>query len=133
MRDRHLGYYIQFVEEAEPALCGREQLNWLKRLDNEHDNLLAALRWAAEGEANTLLHLAASLGRYWSTRVYVSEGRKWLSQALAPFEAPDSSQLFSRPAAPAATAAVTDAVTAAEDRAKVYRSLVCWPFVMARL
>jgi non-specific serine/threonine protein kinase len=111
VRDRHLAYYTQLAAEADPALFGPHQLQWLKRLDAEHDNLLAALARAKEGDAVDLLRLAASLGRYWSIRTSVSEGRKWLKLALARFEASPVSQATAKSSA------------SAEDKAKAYRSL----------
>lgn len=42
---RHADYFLGLVEEAEPALHGPEQADWLHRLQNENDNLRAALAW----------------------------------------------------------------------------------------
>ncbi len=48
MRDRHLEYFLRWAEQAEPKLRGPEQLEWLNRLELEHDNLRAALAWSLE-------------------------------------------------------------------------------------
>ena len=38
IRDRHLKYFLQLSEEAEPALKGPVQLEWYARLNDERDN-----------------------------------------------------------------------------------------------
>jgi ATP/maltotriose-dependent transcriptional regulator MalT len=64
---------------------------WLQRLEREHDNLRAALRWSHErGEAEyrgeMTLRLSAALWWFWFVRGYRSEGRAFLEQALAASE-----------------------------------------------
>jgi predicted ATPase len=81
---RHARYFEELVAAAEPELTGARQLEWLNRLEVEHANLRAALEWrAAEGPPESLLEMAGNLGRFWINRGYLSEGRRWLDQALA--------------------------------------------------
>ena len=81
---RHAAYYEKLAEEAESQLTGQEQEAWLRRLENEHDNLRAALRWCIEqGEAEVALRLGGALSRFWYRRGHITEGRKWLGKALA--------------------------------------------------
>ncbi len=44
--DKHLDFFVAFAETARAHLRGPEQIEWLARLDAEHDNLRAALTWA---------------------------------------------------------------------------------------
>jgi len=82
-RDAHLAYIIARAEEADAALRGGEQRRWLERLDADHDNLRAALEWAASADrTEALLALAIALWRFWRVRSYFSEGRRWLDEAL---------------------------------------------------
>jgi predicted ATPase/transcriptional regulator with XRE-family HTH domain len=83
VRDRHLAWFVALAEEADPRLKGPEQGAWLARLDREHHNLRAALRWARERQAGVAaLRLVGTLWRFWLTRGYLSEGRAWLEEAL---------------------------------------------------
>jgi len=80
----HAQYFLTLAEEAYPELKGSHQLEWLERLEAEHDNMRAALSWALERkEAEVSLRLGGALWWFWSVRGYYSEGRRWLEEALA--------------------------------------------------
>lgn len=84
LRDRHAGYYLALAESAEPELRGTQQVKWLARLEDEHDNIRAALRWALEsGDLETAVRLGRAMWRFWYARGHLSEGRRWLEVGLA--------------------------------------------------
>ncbi|MBB5958112.1 putative ATPase [Saccharothrix tamanrassetensis] len=62
LRRRHAAYYLALARRADPHLRGAEQLTWLARLSAEHDDLMAALRWA---DRETGMRLVAALAAYW--------------------------------------------------------------------
>ena len=81
--ERHATWCLALAEEAAEELIGGEQERWLDRLDLEHDNARAALRWFSEiNDFQRALCLAGALGTYWQTRGYLTEGRRWLESAL---------------------------------------------------
>jgi non-specific serine/threonine protein kinase len=83
-RRAHALYYMAVAERAEPDLNGPNQPKWLARLEEEHDNLRAALAWSTGGgDAEVGARLAAALWRFWLTRGHLSEGQRWLSAALS--------------------------------------------------
>src|SRR5215208_3437059 len=80
----HAQYFLTLAEEADPELRGQDQLEWLERLEAEHDNMRAALSWALGcKEAEVALRLGGALWWFWWMRGYYSEGRRWLQEALA--------------------------------------------------
>jgi predicted ATPase/class 3 adenylate cyclase len=87
LRRRHADWYVSLAEAAEPAMHGPDLLRWLERLDAEHDNLRAALEWAADRCPESGLRLAGSLWAFWAIRGHMSEGREHLARALARPEA----------------------------------------------
>ena len=83
VRDQHLEYYLNLAETADPHLRRAEQIEWLKRLDAEIENLRAALTWAmGKSSAESALRLTGSLGDFWNLSLYWLEGAQWLDQAL---------------------------------------------------
>lgn len=82
VRLRHAAHYLTLAETAAPALTGPDQATWLDRLEQEHDNLRAALRTSEQlGPPGALPRLAAALWRFWWVRGFLSEGRGWLERA----------------------------------------------------
>lgn len=83
IRDSHLDYFMKFAELTAPRLHGPEQMQVLDRLDNELDNVRAALEWSVrEGRAEIGLRLAAALAWFWERRGYWIEGRAYIEKLL---------------------------------------------------
>ncbi len=83
VRGRHVQWVVGLVSEAEKHLVGPDQIAWISRLDAEIDNIRAALRWAIDRtDAIPALLIASSLWRFWYARGHLSEGRRWLQEAL---------------------------------------------------
>ncbi|MEJ2600893.1 MAG: tetratricopeptide repeat protein [Anaerolineales bacterium] len=82
---KHAAYFLKLAVNAYGKMWGLDQVDWLARLDEEYDNLRAALTWLskAAGQEAMMLQMAGSLWRYWEIRGYITEGRAWLEIALA--------------------------------------------------
>jgi non-specific serine/threonine protein kinase len=77
-------WVLNLTERAEARLQGPEQKVWLQRLDEESENLRAALRWTFEaGDVDLALRLVGAVWWYWYVRGRFSEGRRWLERATA--------------------------------------------------
>lgn len=90
-RRAHLAHFTELTESADPHLRRAEQLEWLARLQAEHDNITAAMRGAlAAGEAHAAMRLAAGAGWYWWLSGKKTEGFELITAATkAPGEVAD--------------------------------------------
>ncbi|GAA4058013.1 BTAD domain-containing putative transcriptional regulator [Nonomuraea soli] len=69
VRQAHADHYLRLAESTEATLRGADQLEALALLDEERDDLNAALRWAIEEGRTTFgLRLVANLACYWWLR-----------------------------------------------------------------
>jgi predicted ATPase len=81
---KYAWYFLELAERAAPELIGRAQRAWFLRLEQEHGNLRAALRWLLENDQNEpALRLAGALGYFWEVRGYLREGQGALEETLA--------------------------------------------------
>jgi predicted ATPase/DNA-binding CsgD family transcriptional regulator len=84
IRRRHAGFFLALAEEAGPELKGPRQGEVLERLETEHDNLRAAMRWLVEkGGVEASARLAWALWLFWFHRGHQDEGRGWIERVLA--------------------------------------------------
>lgn len=82
---RHFRFFFALARRAEPELIRGEQVAWLDRVQNDDDNIRAALDWAftADGQGEAALEMAARLWWFWVKRGLFSEGQRRLEAALA--------------------------------------------------
>jgi predicted ATPase/transcriptional regulator with XRE-family HTH domain len=80
----HAATYARFAQRVFAGLIGDEQAAWMAWAAADHDNCLAALRWAlAAGDGETAVAIAGGLWWYWNRRGYFALGRELLAAALA--------------------------------------------------
>jgi predicted ATPase/DNA-binding CsgD family transcriptional regulator len=83
MRQAHAAYYLALAEAAELEWEGPQEAVSFARLEQEHDNLRAAMSWLLEGgEAEMALRLGAALWWFWLESDYMYEGWGFLQRAL---------------------------------------------------
>jgi predicted ATPase len=85
---QHAEYFLRFVETAEPELIGPNEVEWLDRVECEHDNLRAVLQQAQHPHATPDdkeigLRLAGAVRWLWRKRGYYVEGLRWYDALLA--------------------------------------------------
>jgi predicted ATPase len=81
---KHAAHYLDLAEEARTHFDGPDQARWLDRLERDHDNLHAAVRWAIERkDAELGIRLVRNLAGFWYFRGYYSGGRALREAVLA--------------------------------------------------
>ena len=84
IHDRHVQAFIDLAEQAQPHLFGSRRREWLDRLENDYDNLRAALAWViAVNDAQTAMRLGTLLWRFWQMRGDLHEGARRMAEVLA--------------------------------------------------
>jgi tetratricopeptide (TPR) repeat protein len=80
----HAAYFLAQAEEhvGQPPWQA-DTRSWFERLDREHDNYRVALAWSSRiADHRTTLRLATALTPFWDARGHLSEGQRWLEEAL---------------------------------------------------
>jgi predicted ATPase/DNA-binding SARP family transcriptional activator len=83
-RTRHRQCFTELANRSYSAFKGEDQRGWFRSVEQEIENLRAALGSAVHAEdAESALVIAGGLGCYWQDRGRASEGLLWLNTALA--------------------------------------------------
>jgi len=83
LRRAHARYFTQLAEASRDYLLGPQQLDWLRKLSDDQDNLHGAIRGAvAAGDGQAAVGLAGPLGWYWSLRSMKVEGAELIAMAV---------------------------------------------------
>ena len=82
VRGRHADHYVALAELAYTERFDRG-LTWVRKLEEEHDNLRAALDDLQDRDPLHYLQLAGALGWFWLARSHFAEGTRRLEEALA--------------------------------------------------
>jgi predicted ATPase/DNA-binding XRE family transcriptional regulator len=81
VRNWHQAYFLDLAEQADKEIHGPIQVEWMDRLEVEHDNLRAALDWGISTQQTELsLRLFNALCWPWLVRTHFSEIRSWFEK-----------------------------------------------------
>ncbi len=83
-RNRHLGFFLAFAEPLEAEFYSRLTARAHDRVEQEHQNLLAALDWCnlSPRRSEAALRLVTALMPFWSARCYHNLGKQLSLRAL---------------------------------------------------
>jgi predicted ATPase len=83
VRKGHAEYFLEMAEQAAPHLRRRGQVEWMEKLETDHENFRAAMSFTDEHEMSQITaRLAAALHWFWFVRGHKEEGDEWLGPLL---------------------------------------------------
>jgi predicted ATPase len=84
LRRRHAEWFADLGETGRPLLMSRRRRIWLDRIDQEHDNIRAAIAWAiVQPDPAIALRFIGARWRFWPMRGYLAEGHERALATLA--------------------------------------------------
>jgi predicted ATPase len=88
---RHAKYYLEMVLEAEPHIGTSDQIYWMRRIEEERENLQTALQWMLnQKETEMAFTLLGAAWRYYNMLNIWDETETWMDRALAQSTQPQS-------------------------------------------
>jgi predicted ATPase len=82
-QDRHAEHFRTWAVSIEPLTRTADQMVWIARLNDERDNIFAAIQHLVEtAAADDAVTLAMALGWYWTMRGEHAVAVTWLGEAL---------------------------------------------------
>ena len=82
IKRRHAEFYADLSEKGRLEINGANAEVWYKKLEQEHDNIRAALRWTVDNAPEIALQITASNSSFWVRRGFVEQACNWMTEAL---------------------------------------------------
>ncbi len=85
VREAHAMYFLELSERADLDPSASDSPERLDRLEQEHDNVRAAMHWSLEDierREQIALRMGGALRSFWYVRGYLSEGLDFLERAM---------------------------------------------------
>lgn len=68
VRGRHRDFFLALAERGHLGLASAERLVWRARIESDHDNIRAALRWSIDNRSlEEATRLGAAMARFWAS------------------------------------------------------------------
>jgi predicted ATPase len=78
----HAEFFLGFVKKVSPKLLSIETARWLERLETEHDNIRAALRWSLRHDPAIAAGITAPMAELWTMHGHIREAEHWFHRVL---------------------------------------------------
>jgi tetratricopeptide (TPR) repeat protein len=82
LAQRHAEYFRDMVLHIDGQLRGANEDELMDLLEADHNNVRAALAWAAENDPRSMVRTATAMARYWWMRGTSTEARRWFELAV---------------------------------------------------
>lgn len=97
VRNWHRAYFLELAEQADKEIHGPAQVEWMNRLELEHDNFRAALDWGVSSHQTRLsLRMLNALSWIWLVRNHFSEAESWFDKISSLSEIRSHPELHAR-------------------------------------
>jgi predicted ATPase len=110
VREKHTRWYVGLAERADRNLSGLHQIKWMDRLEEELDNLRAAMEWSLHHDIDLGLQIANALMGFWVKRDHRIECLRYV-ETLLEAGSLDPTPLHARSLAYAAWLAISPTAT----------------------
>lgn len=92
--EAHAAYFAHFVQETATRMRGEEDALWTARLEDEMENIRAALKHLTAGrDVEPAWTFTAAVADAWTTHSHARETRQWTARSLAMEDTPLSGDL----------------------------------------
>ena len=83
IHNRHSSYFLALAEQADRQIHGPQQLDWINRLEAEHDNFRAAFEWSlSTNNTENAVQFFNLLNWAWHIRGHFSEMAEWFEKII---------------------------------------------------
>lgn len=94
--ERHAEYMAAIAQRADDGIRGADQGKWLRLLDYNRPNALAALEFACEHRPETAARIVGAYWMYWHIRGRYHEGRDWGLRAVEAYRPDPPTEVLAR-------------------------------------